>query len=204
MKTIAILFLINILALPLSAKNDEKKSETNSKKTVLIIGVGKKNITSNYYYDEVIAEKINLPVDSIEHHFNKAIIGNLTSAVSGELEFIWCDRFPAQLSINYEGLESELHSDFSSVSETEYQALLDRFDADYLLLVCQYHLKKELKPFPSLFHIVNFDIYDKQKSKRYQGQSFFSSTDLMPLNNFDKQYQKVANKMVAQMNKVAK
>ncbi|MCC8173589.1 MAG: hypothetical protein LIO65_04140 [Odoribacter sp.] len=199
--------MILCVSYAMAGKNANMKE--SSAKKVLVVGFEKDNIASNYYYDQIIAEKTNVPLDSIEYYFNQVIIDPLTScAGKSNLQFIPCYN-PQQLQgltekIQYAGEEENLRSDLSTLNEEDFEKLLSEFNADYLLVISQYYMKKELQPFPYLFHIVNFEVYDKNKDKKYEGRSYFNSSDLMPLEQYDKQYQKLAGKMMAQISKVAK
>lgn len=172
---------------------------------VLVIGIPRENITSNYYYDGLIAEKISIPVDSLAGFFNRAIVSRLPDAGAGPARFICRGNHPRDRALaaglRYEGEEENIRVDLSRVSRDALARLLDDFNADFLLLVNQYYMKQETEPFPYLYHIIHYELYDRDKTTRYRGVASFDTPDLMPAPRLDKYYKKIASKIVSRVNR---
>ncbi|MDR0766195.1 MAG: hypothetical protein LBF09_04590 [Odoribacteraceae bacterium] len=200
-----VLLVAVVVALSVATRASAR-DEGTPRANVLVIGLERESITSNYYHDRLIAEMIEVPVDSLAGYFNRAIVSRLPDASRGPARFI-CreglsrrDVLPAGTC--YEGEEERARGDLSRVSPDSLASLLDAFDADFLLLVSLYYMKQESEPFPYLFHIVNYEVYDHHKVKRYEGSARFHTTGLLPAPRLDKYYKKITSQIISQVNRV--
>ncbi|MDR2414389.1 MAG: hypothetical protein LBD64_05335 [Odoribacteraceae bacterium] len=204
MKYIVFFTAVMLLSAPTTAI---ERQEGAARVNVLVIGLEREHVSSNYYPDQLIAEKISVPVDSLADYFNRAIVSRLPAESSGPARFIRDDRICTRAlpaGTRYEGEEEGVHRDLSRVPRDSLTRLLDAFEADFLLLVSQYYMKQETEPFPYLYHIVNYEVYDRQKTKRYEGYVCFDTPDLLPAPRLDKYYKKIASRIVARVNRVVR
>ena len=66
-------------------------------------------------------------------------------------------------------------SDLTFVNATQLRGMLDQAGADYLLLLDNHYLKYQEEPFKTIFHYVNYSLYDGNKKKLAQGSNYFTS-----------------------------
>ncbi len=153
---------------------------------ILILGL-KDNVKSNYYVKDMISEETGIWVDSIDLQFNHIIAHNIENFTDkSTCVFIRPDteRFASicnKISVSGEGENSS--SDLSHVSREDLQEVLDQADADYLLVLNQHYLKWQEEPMRTVFHIVSYTLYNKDKERVYSGNQYFTS---MKLENADK------------------
>jgi hypothetical protein len=162
-------------------KKDKTENTTQPAKQVLIVGLND-NVKSNYYYDDLIAKETGLNADSIDHHYNRIIAGNIASSSPGNAyQFITaneqtCLKVTEKIEVKGEG--EECTSNLNKVSQDELQQLLSNTHAEYLLVINQHYLKWQEKPMRTLFHIISYTVYNKQKQQVYNGNQFFTSMKL--------------------------
>lgn len=66
-------------------------------------------------------------------------------------------------------------SDLTFVNATQLRGMLEQAGADYLLLLDNHYLKYQEEPFKTIFHYVNYSLYDGNKKKLAQGSNYFTS-----------------------------
>lgn len=175
---------------------------------VLIIGLND-NIKSNYYYDETIAEETGIPLDSINKQFNSIIAANIAAALPGNsCKFVIATdnnilrEIAEQIKVTGEAENSV--STLSNLPTETFQKTLEQAQAGYLLVINQHYLKRQEKPMRTVFHIVSYTLYDKNKIEIFSGNQFFTS---MKLENSDKMKQisrkstsKIASSIIKTLN----
>jgi hypothetical protein len=196
------------LLLLLAAATSRAGSDNDAPTNVLVVGLDRERVTSNYYPDGMIAEKIGLPLDSVAPYINRAIVARLAGTTRGAVRFIRLDDANGTREVTnharYEGDAERSHGDLSRVAREDFNRLLDAFNADYLLVVSQYYMKKQDEPFPFLYHVINYEVYDRSKAKRYEGYAGFDTPDLLPAPQLDKHYRKIVDRMADRVCKVIK
>ena len=80
--------------------------------------------------------------------------------------------------IKVNGESEDSYSDLSSVPTEELQKVLNNAGADYLLVLNQHYLKWQEQPLRTLFHIVSYTLFDKDKKEIYRGNNYFTCMNL--------------------------
>lgn len=176
---------LSLLLLSLSASAKENKKEENNHsaaKQILIVGLHD-NVKSNYFYNGLIAEETGMQADSIDWAYNRIIAENIAAAASkGPVRFVPAlgsqidGRLLNEIQVNGESEES--YADLSHVSAGEWQKALDKAGADYLLVLNQHYLKWQEQPLRTLFHIVSYTLFDKEKKEVCRGNNYFTCMNL--------------------------
>jgi len=175
-RLIAALFIVAIPVLCWGKKNKEI-SESHHAAQVLIIGLND-NVKSNYYYDEMIAEATGMKADSIDQQYNSIISQNIVAAgANSPCRFI-ASEDPIAEKIAVDGEAENCSADLSKISTEELKQALEKAHADYLLVLNRHYLKWQDQPMRTIFHIVCYTLYDKEKKKVYTGSQYFTSMDL--------------------------
>ncbi len=147
---------------------------------VLIIGLHD-NVKSNYYVKDMIAEETGIQPDSIDKQYNHIIAQNIAEASSNDQ----CKFIPA--SHNYDGMIEKIEvtgegedcaSSLSKISVEELQTALDQAQANYLLVLNQHYLKWQGQPMHTVFHMISYTLYDKNKKEVYSGNQYFTTMEL--------------------------
>jgi hypothetical protein len=184
----------------------EKAPVASAPVNVLVVGLDQERIASNYYPGSLIAEITGIPEDSLATRFNRAIVDRLAGVTRGTARFIPLDgaALPPGIvaHLRYEGEEESARSDLSRVDGADLSRLLDRFGADYLLVMSRYYMKKEEEPFPYLYHIFNYEVYDRHKSRLHEGRACFDTPALLPAPRLDKHYRDLASRVASRVNKL--
>ena len=186
-----LLFLCGLCVNTLSA---EKLSEGENiqPRQVLIVGL-KDNVRSNYFYKGMIAEETGMQADSVDFIYNQIIAENIAgNTKSKAYKFVLAneDSIPADFfeEVKINENEEECASDLSSVP-------LD--DADYLLVLNQHYLKWQDQPLRTLFHIVSYSLFDKDKKEIITGNNFFTCMNLEEPNKIRKMSKKSSVKIAS-------
>ena len=74
--------------------------------------------------------------------------------------------------------------------------------ASYLLVIDQHFLKYQEVPFRTMFHFVNYSVYDSNERKLGQGKSYFTSFEPQSAKDMAKSSQKSSKKMVEDISKM--
>ncbi|WP_029905067.1 hypothetical protein [Prevotella sp. 10(H)] len=158
------------------------KDKVSNEKKILIVGLTD-NVKSNHFYDDWIAEETGMKVENIDSEYNYIIADNIASTGSQEnYKFIpisddqVCEKITQGIKVEGEG--EGCHSDLSNVLENDLQDLLNKSDADYLLVLNQHYLKYQERPMNTIFHIVSFTLFDKNKKDLLHGNNYFTSINL--------------------------
>ena len=149
-----------------NASNEEVKSHR-----ILVMSM-QDNVKSNYFVTDMLAEDTQINPDSVCYIYNKVIEDNLTQlAQKSKASYTFID------GNNIKGVGEDILDDIKTSGEAENQAsdLLDKAGADYLLLLDTHYLKYQEVPFKTIFHYVNYSLYDGNKQKLAQGSNYFTS-----------------------------
>lgn len=176
---------LSLLLVSLSASAEENKKEENNHsaaKQILIVGLHD-NVKSNYFYNGLIAEETGMQADSIDWAYNRIIAENIAAAaLKGSVRFVPAlgsqidGRLLNEIQVNGESEES--YADLSHVPAGEWQKALDKAGADYMLVLNQHYLKWQDQPLRTLFHIVSYTLFDKEKKEVCRGNNYFTCMNL--------------------------
>jgi hypothetical protein len=149
---------------------------------ILIVGLHD-NVKSNYFYNGMIAEETGMSADSIDIEYNRIIAENIaTGAKDDSYVFIASAdetlRRQVVSEITLEGEGEEYACNLSGVEAGEWQQMLSSSDADYLLVLNSHYLKWQETPLRTLFHIVSYSLFDKDRQPVYHGNSYFTCMNL--------------------------
>lgn len=185
MKTPRLFVLVMILIqapLLLWGKKEKGIQHKQQQAQVLIIGLND-NVKSNYYYDDLIAAQTGMKVDSIDQQYNAIIAENIiASAQNSSCQFttgsmdVHADRIVGKIAVAGEG--EDCVSNLSGVSPEELQATLHEAGADYLLVLNQHYLKWQEEPMRTVFHMISYTLFDKDKKQVLSGNQYFTSMNL--------------------------
>ncbi len=159
-----------------NAVNDEVKSHR-----VLVLSA-MDNVTSNYFVTDMLAENTNIKEDSVCYIYNK-VIGNNLSAIARKEKSPYSfvdgnqqtNASKLLENIRTIGDDENKSSDLTFVNAGELKNLLADAGADYLLLLDAHYLKYQEQPFKTIFHYVNYSLYDADKKKLAHGSNYFTS-----------------------------
>ena len=168
-----LLFLCGLYVNTLSA---EKLSEGENiqPRQVLIVGL-KDNVRSNYFYKGMIAEETGMQADSVDFIYNQIIAENIAGNTKSKA----------------------YKFDLSSVPLDEMRKIMNDADADYLLVLNQHYLKWQDQPLRTLFHIVSYSLFDKDKKEIITGNNFFTCMNLEEPNKIRKMSKKSSVKIAS-------
>jgi ABC-type transport system substrate-binding protein len=185
-------------------ETDTKKSAAIKKKTVLVVGLKKGNITSNFYSPEGIAEKTTISADSLEDVFSRKIIESINRKNDKGLNVVPLMFKPKHSilgKVTYHYEKDVLVSDLSDLSSDDVQSLLNQYNADYVMFIGNYYLKFEGGS--NLFHIIKYDVYNKSKKNILSEKVYFNTPELLPLASFEKKFERSGSKILEQLNKAS-
>ena len=198
-----LLNLLFLCGLCVNTSFAEKLSEGDGvqPKQVLIVGL-KDNVRSNYFYKGMIAEETGMQADSVDFVYNHIIAENIAgNTKSKAYKFVLAneDSIPADFfeEVKINENEEECASDLSSVPLDEMRKIMNDADADYLLVLNQHYLKWQDQPLRTLFHIVSYSLFDKDKKEIITGNNFFTCMNLEEPNKIRKMSKKSSVKIAS-------
>lgn len=198
-----LLNLLFLCGLCVNTSLAEKLSEGDGvqPKQVLIVGL-KDNVRSNYFYKGMIAEETGMQADSVDFIYNHIIAENIAGNTKNKAyKFVLANEnsipadFFEEVKINEN--EEECASDLSSVPLDEMRKIMNDADADYLLVLNQHYLKWQDQPLRTLFHIVSYSLFDKDKKEIITGNNFFTCMNLEEPNKMRKMSKKSSVKIAS-------
>jgi hypothetical protein len=189
----------------LSAGDGDGRDIAVDVQRIAFLGIGSGNLRSNYFSDETIAERMNVPEDSIHEVFNGVFFEylNHASLKGGKADVVYCCLGEGKAileSVKYDNRGDEMESDLSAVPQGELSDFLQKTSTDYLVLVDQYYIKREGYPYHNISHIINYSVYDGKKKVVCRGRHRFSSLDMDDLGSYSRQFSKIASKLLAKIN----
>ena len=189
-----LLNLLFLCGLCVNTSFAEKLSEGDGvqPKQVLIVGL-KDNVRSNYFYKGMIAEETGMQADSVDFIYNHIIAENIAGNTKNKAyKFVLANEnsipadFFEEVKINEN--EEECASDLSSVPLDEMRKIMNDADAD---------LKWQDQPLRTLFHIVSYSLFDKDKKEIITGNNFFTCMNLEEPNKIRKMSKKSSVKIAS-------
>lgn len=200
----ACMLLVSIPMIASSKKSKEEGGSYNAKQ-VLVVGLHD-NVKSNYFYNGLIAEETGIKADSIVPTYNRIIAENIAEA-SKENGYRFIPAGETQVSgqvlneIKVNGESEESYADLSAVSTDEFRKVLDNADADYMLVLNQHYLKWQEQPLRTLFHIVSYTVFDKNKKEVCRGNNYFTCMNLENADKMRKVSRKSSSKIASSISK---
>lgn len=169
---------------------------------ILVLGM-QDNVKSNYFATSMLAEDTQINPDSVCYIYNRVIENNLSQlAKKSKAAYTFIDGYALKgmgeeilNDVKTSGEAENQASDLTLVSETRLKRLLDKAGADYLLLLDTHYLKYQEVPFKTIFHYVNYSLYNGEKQKLTQGSNYFTSINPQS----EKQMLKSSRKSTAKM-----
>jgi hypothetical protein len=195
---LSILFSITAPVLAWSKKDTAGKPAVAK---VLIVGL-RDNVKSNYFYKEQIAQETGMQADSICQQYNSIIASNIIAASNNTN----CNFIPAPIDEFYDALVSkiavtgegdECNSNLTGISEDELQTMLGNAQADYMLVLNQHYLKWQSQPMRTVYHMVSYTLYDKNKKEICSGNQYFTSMNLQKPEDVMRLSRKSTSKIVS-------
>lgn len=149
---------------------------------ILVMGI-QDNVKSNYFVTDMLAENTHIQEDSVCYIYNKVIEDNLAQ-MAQKNKFPYTFVYGKDVQDNNQELLDDIQttgeaenqsSDLAFVSSNKLKGMLEQAGADYLLLLDSHYLKYQEEPFKTIFHYVNYSLYDANKKKLGQGSNYFTS-----------------------------
>lgn len=199
------LILVAAMAPMLSfAKKNKGTRAAAEPANVLIVGLND-NVKSNYYYDDLIAKEMGLDADSVDYSYNKIIAANISTVapkslchfVSGSTPEI--DAVAGKISVDGEG--DECSTSVAQVGDAEWKDIFEKNNADYVLVLNQHYLKRQVEPMRTVFYIISYSLFDKDKKEVHNGNQYFSLIDLVSLDKMKYLSRKSSSRIVAGIEK---
>ncbi|WP_129020599.1 hypothetical protein [Edaphocola flava] len=164
------------------------------------------NIKSNHYYDDYIAKEMGVSVDSLDYYFNGSVTRHLQSLHEGALEYTLLsenDQPAVKEDIEISGEAEGSVASVDKMSLEEYHSLLEKNHTEFLLVINQHYLKKmESGTMNTVFHIVSYTLFDKDKKQLNTSSLYYSTIKLDKPNKMESQLKKTAAKMASKLEKV--
>lgn len=149
---------------------------------ILVIGM-QNNVKSNYFVTDMLAENTHIQEDSVCYIYNKVIEDNLAQ-MAQKTKSPYTFVYGKDVQDNNQELLDDIQtigeaenqsSDLAFVNSNKLKGMLEQAGADYLLLLDSHYLKYQEEPFKTIFHYVNYSLYDANKKKLGQGSNYFTS-----------------------------
>ena len=193
-----VMFFLAVASIAANAKESKKEGDNYHAKQILIVGLHD-NVKSNYFYNGMIAEETGMKADSIDQTYNTIIAENIAATVkNGDSKFIPANATQETGQVLKENKVIVVcYSDLSAVPTDEVLNVLDIADADYLLVLNQHYLKWQDQPLRTLFHIVSYTLFDKDKNEVYRGNNFFTCMNLENPDKLRKSSRKSSSKIAS-------
>lgn len=198
---------VTALAAAPETEGNEAARDAKSRR-VLVVGMND-NVISNYFTKDMLAEGTGISEDSICAVYNNVIESGLAATARKErkaFDFV----APAGMSggwtaitklVRIEGEDDKAAADLSMVNADKLRGLLDKAGAAYLLVLDAHYMKYQETPFKTLFHYVNYSLYDADKRKLAQGSNYFTSINPQSKAQMMKSSRKSAEKIVEMVEK---
>lgn len=202
--SLPIILLMWVLLLgAFSSKNESADPEPVSG-NIIIVGFNQ-NLNSNYYSKSMIASKMGMGIERLDTLVSNLFIKEIESVRNSRLQFVYPsdDQRYANLieQISYIGADDEIYSDLTDVNSDNLNQLLVKYNSEYIICFSQYFFKRQEKPFPTLFHIINYTIYNQNKEELAKGKVFTNTFDLVDLTEFESLLKKNAKKYISSIEK---
>lgn len=202
MKILSIAFLTGLLifqSFMLQARNNHP-SDTNVK-SILVVGFAG-NINSNFLSEQMVAERFEVcpqTIDSVLHEKLLQGFGNLSQ--NPNLKFIFPESIEEASRIRnvftFNGDSENMYPELSETNEMEFRAVMDQYNADYIMVFGQYYLKWREEPFQTFFHILNYSLINRNLQEMNRGNEFFTTFVDFRARDVEKQLSKLIQRSAA-------
>ena len=198
---LALLCLLSMPSVSFAVKGNNG-NDALSRSRILVVGLND-NVSSNHFLLSDLAEASATDVDSISHLYNKVIIDNLSRnaqkkgigmfAPTSESHTLWGSILRNAV---LDGEFEEKTSDLSRVDMEKYRTAMAGEKAEYLLTLDCHYLKYQERPLLTLFHFVNYSLYDVNEKKVASGQCHFTSFAPQNIREMEKSSEKLSRKIL--------
>ena len=198
---LALLCLLSMPSVSFAVKGNNG-NDALSRSRILVVGLND-NVSSNHFLLSDLAEASATDVDSISHLYNKVIIDNLSRnaqkkgigmfAPTSENHTLWGSILRNAV---LDGEFEEKTSDLSRVDMEKYRTAMAGEKAEYLLTLDCHYLKYQERPLLTLFHFVNYSLYDVNEKKVASGQCYFTSFAPQNIREMEKSSEKLSRKIL--------
>lgn len=198
---LALLCLLSMPSVSFAVKGNNG-NDALSRSRILVVGLND-NVSSNHFLLSDLAEASATDVDSISHLYNKVIIDNLSRnaqkkgigmfAPTSESHTLWGSILRNAV---LDGEFEEKTSDLSRVDMEKYRTAMAGEKAEYLLTLDCHYLKYQERPLLTLFHFVNYSLYDVNEKKVASGQCYFTSFAPQNIREMEKSSEKLSRKIL--------
>lgn len=164
------------------------------------------NVNSDYYVTDMLTEGTGINKDSVSYVYNNVIAAELQQVASKEnvIMLNGCANSSAScwqgLQLSSQGEDATV--DLSKIDKQKIQQEMLQHDASYLLVLDQHFLKYQEVPFRTMFHFINYSLYDLNNNKLGEGKSYFTSFEPQSAKEMEKSSMKSMKKMVADIAKI--
>jgi len=191
-----IIFATNAQGNTRKSANREKAGET-SQITILVIGFGN-NITSNYFPLVDAAEKLEIPYAEYDSVLNQKLSNEFQELDFRKVRFATASSYyevgKLRNMLFYPG---EMGNAAHIICQTHNQELIEvirNYEADYMVVYGQYQLKWQEEPFNTLFHILDYTVFDSNLQEIYRGQEHFNTFSLARTNELQRNFQRLVKR----------
>jgi hypothetical protein len=176
--------------------NKEMVGES-SQITILVIGFGN-NITSNYFPMVDVAEKLEVPFSEYDSLLNQKFNNEFNDLNFRRARFATVTNYQEVAKLRkllY--LTGDFAHDAHSLHQIPNQELLEMiqsYGADFIVVYDKYHLKWQEDPFKTLFHILDYMVYDNNLREITRGQEHFNTFSLAGSGELQRNFQRLARR----------
>jgi len=170
-------------------------------KSILVVGFAG-NINSNFLPKQMVAERLEVctqTIDSVLHEKLLQGFGNLSR--NPNLKFIVPESIEEASRIRnvftFNGDGENMYPVLSETNEMEFRAVMDQYNADYIMVFAQYYLKWRDEPFQTFFHILNYSLINRNLKEINRGNEFFTTFIGFNAQDVEKQMSKLIRRSAA-------
>jgi len=150
---------------------------------IVLIVPSQMNISSDYYPLDMIAESMNIQVDSVAPKLNAMVTNGLSK---NSTRFLIRQQTEASHSLEnicqkivLRKISTERNSaDLSRLTDDEFHKLLGSDRTNYIVIISGYFIQRMEKPFQTIFHTISYTVYDSNRKKTMDGDESFNTFDL--------------------------
>lgn len=202
MKTLSIAFLTGMLifqSFMLQARNNHPSD--SHVKSILVVGFAG-NINSNFLPEQMVAERFEVctqTIDSVLHEKLLQGFGNLSPNPNLKFIFPECIEEASRIRnvFTFNGDGENMYPVLSETNEVEFKAVMDQYNADYIMVFGQYYLKWRDEPFQTFFHILNYSLINRNLKEMNRGNEFFTTFNSFNAQDVEKQLSKLIRRSAA-------
>lgn len=191
--------LVGLLVCGLLSANERTNQD------IVMVVPSQLNVSSDYYPLDMIAESMNIQVDSVGPMLNAMVTNGLAE---NSRRFYICQKTENTSTlekITLRKISTERSSaDLSSLTDEEFRKLLGSDKAKYVVIISGYFIQRMEKPFPTIFHTISYTVYDSNRQKTMDGFEYFNTYDLKSYGEMEAGNRKISKKMTQAILKKAK